>query len=129
MSSDIVEQLSAMMRDEKREAFDAGCLKTIDMVIELAEMGNGRLSTHQLLNFKEYITRQLRKANEDDRGQDGEGMAGQETPIEDTPPVQPSRRVFDAEGVQFFGPSASNQSGGEEAPAGERQASEAITQA
>ena len=129
MSRDIISELSEMMSHEKRKAFDAGVIASIDMVIQLCEMSGGRLNAKQLQDFKHYTNDQLNERENNDRRQDGEGVAGQETPTEDTPAIQSGWRVSDTDGLQFFGPIASNQSDGEEAPADEGQASQAVTQA
>jgi len=128
MSRDIVSELSEMMSHEKRKAFDAGVIASIDMVIQLCEMSGGRLTVKQLHDFKRYTNDQLNERENDDRRQDGEGVAGQETAAQDTPEIQSGWWVPDTEGVQFIRSNASNQSDGEEAPSGEGQASEGISQ-
>lgn len=69
---DVISQLSAMVMDEKRKAYDAGALGLIDSVIQLCEMSGGKLNTRQLRDYKEYITRTLERKNSEEQQQEAD---------------------------------------------------------
>ena len=69
---DVMDQLGAMIMDEKRKAYDAGALGLIDSVIQLSEMSGGRLNTRQLRDYKAYITRTLERKNSEAKAEQQE---------------------------------------------------------
>lgn len=115
MSRDIVGELSAMMSEEKRKAFDAGCLSTIDSIILLAEISGGRISIKALRELKTYTESQFNERDQHAKG--------------DAQEAQPGGGLPSATGLHFTGADASYLATGESPPTGEGQASEGSSQA
>lgn len=122
MTRDIVGELSEMMSDEKRKAFDAGALFILNGVITLSEMSGGRLYTRQLRDYQDYMQRSLERTNSENEteAQQQENVA----PVQSVPRRPDPEVVVIARDEPPFGPNVPEQV--EELQAG--QACEAVTQ-
>lgn len=123
MTRDVVGELSQMISDEKRKAFDNGCLAITDQIINLAEMSGGKLYVSQLKEFKTYLERLT-----NDRRQTGEHQ-GEEDAKEDPSALQSDGGSSATKWIHTTARGHVHLVEGEGSTKGQGQASESISEA
>lgn len=120
---DIIDELSEMMSEEKRKAFDAGAFFILNGIITLSEISGGRLYTRQLRDYQDYMHRSLERTNREIQTE--AQQQANAAPVQSVPQRPDPEVVVIARDEPPFGPDVPDEAS--ESRAG--QASEAVTQA